>query len=42
MTVAVPTAETILVAGGGVSGMTAALAAAECKPAKGRRFTLGG
>lgn len=40
MTVAVPTAETILVVGGGVSGMTAALEAAECEAAKGRRLTL--
>lgn len=30
MTVAVPTSETILVVGGGISGMTAALEAAEC------------
>jgi len=40
MTVAVPTAEAILVAGGGVGGMTAAFEVAECEAAKGLRLTL--
>jgi heterodisulfide reductase subunit A-like polyferredoxin len=40
MTVDVPIAETILVVGGGVSGMTAAFEAAECEAAKGLRLTL--
>ena len=40
MTVAVPTTETILVVGGGVSGMTAAFKVAECEAAKGLRLTL--
>lgn len=40
MTVAVPTAETILVVGGSVSGMTAASEAAECEAEKGLRLTL--
>jgi len=40
MAVAVPAAETILVAGGGASGMVAAFEAAECEAVKGLRLTL--
>jgi len=40
MAVAVPAAETILVAGGGASGMVAAFEAAVCEAVKGLRLTL--
>lgn len=40
MTPVIATNQTILVVGGGISGVTAALEAAECEAAKGRRLTL--